>query len=422
MTFPLIETLLFSLFDTLQYYIVTNKLSNGHLKTHIWHIPVIVLCAIVAGASSYLIEGVYSYIVGTCALIVLSWILYKRSGFQLAYLHIVAISIVMSLQLFIIFCVDAFLGEIEYTAQIGMSAQLIGMVLAYITARYLPLQLLFRFVETKNDLFRVVSLNIFIVLSVCVLYWYMQFDGILENMILISAIVVIILLINVVFLREGLKNHGLEQQVRAYELYMPIVSELMDEIRIKQHDFDNHIAALKGVLVQHKGDRETLDRVEEYLNEQESTFKNVDLLKMNNRIIAGFLYSKMKESIDKRIRMDIRIEDYSFETEMLDCQVLDILSILVDNAFETNIPDNHVFVRFYKENERSVIEVANKHSYIPHSRLEGFFTKGYSEKNPQNRGLGLYKLEKIVTENRGEIEVSNFDFEDNYLVFKIVLP
>lgn len=161
---------------------------------------------------------------------------------------------------------------------------------------------------------------------------------------------------------------------------MPIVSELMDEIRVKQHDFDNHIAALKGVLVQHKGDRETLDRVEEYINEQEFTFKNVDLLKMKNRIIAGFLYSKVKESIDKGIRMDIRIEDYSFKTEIFDYEVLDILSILVDNAFETDVQDNHVVVRFYKENERSVIEVANKHPYIPHSRLEGFFTKGYSEK------------------------------------------
>lgn len=144
------ETLLFSLLDALQYYLVTNKLSNGHLKIHVGHIPVIALCAIFAGASSYLVEGVYSYIGGTCALIALSWIIYRRKGFLLAYLHIVAISIVMSLQLCIIFCVDTLLGEIEYTAQIAMNAQLMGLVMAYITARYLPLHILFRFVETKT--------------------------------------------------------------------------------------------------------------------------------------------------------------------------------------------------------------------------------------------------------------------------------
>lgn len=421
MTFPFVETLVFSLLDALQYYLITNKLSNGKLKTYVWHIPFVIVCALFAGASSFLIEGMYSYIVGTSAFLVLSWQLYRRKGFQLAYLHVIAISIVLVVQLIVICIIYLLMGSIEYSSQMGLIAQTTGLAITYLTARFLPLHILFRFVETKNDLFRVISLNLFIVLSFCVIYWYMHFDGILENLVLLSAIVVSVLLINVVFLREGLKNHAIEEQNRAYELYLPIVNELVDEIRIRQHDFDNHISALRAVLESKKETQEAMDKVGEYINEIDKSFVNFHLLKMKNRIIAGFLYTKMKQSKDENIKLEIMMDDYSLDTALKDYELLDILSILVDNAFETDIPGNHVMLRFYKEKGRSVIEVANKHPYIPISSLEDFFAKGYSAKNADKRGLGLYKLRQIVTANGGSIEVQNSDFGENYIVFKVVL-
>lgn len=400
---------------------MTNKLSNGRLKMHGWHIPLIVGCALFAGASSYLIEGMYSYIVGTSAFLILSWLLYKRKGFQLAYLHVIAVSLVLVVQLIVICMLYVIMGRIEYSSQMGLIAQTTGLGIAYLASRFLPLNILFRFVETKNELFRVISLNLFIVLSFCVIYWYMHFEGILENLVLLFAIVVIVLLINVVFLREGLKNHGIEEQNRAYALYLPIVSELVDEIRIRQHDFDNHISALRAVLESKKETQAAMDKVEEHINEIEKSFGNLHLLKMKNRIIAGFLYAKMKQSEDESIKLEIAIEDYSMETSLKDYELLDILSILVDNAFETDIQNNHVILRFYKEKERSVIEVANKHPYISISSLEDFFTKGYSAKSPDKRGLGLYKLKQIVAGVNGEIEVLNADYGENYIVFKITL-
>lgn len=421
MTFPLLETFLFSLFDTLQYYLITNKMSNGRLKVQLQHIPFIVLCASIAAACSYLIEGAYSYIGGTAALLIFSWHIFKKSGFALAFLHVLSVSVVLVVQFIVIFIVYLVMGSVEYSPSVGIVAQSLGLAIAFSVAFFLPLHVLYRFVETKNDLFRVISLNLFIVLSFCVIYWYMHYEGIFENLVLLSAIVVSVLLINVIFLREGLKNHGIEEQNRAYKLYLPIVNELVDEIRIRQHDFDNHIAALKAVLESKKETQAAMDKVEEHINEIDKSFGNFHLLKMKNRIIAGFLYTKMKQSKDEKIKFEIIIDDYSTETALKDYELLDILSILVDNAFETNIPGNHVMLRFYKEKGRSVIEVANKHPYIPISSLEDFFTKGYSEKSADKRGIGLYKLRQIVTENCGDIEVQNADLGENYIVFKVSL-
>lgn len=410
------------MFDTLQYYLVTNKLSNGRLKMHVWHIPVIALCAIFAGVCSYLIEGMYSYIGGTCALLVLSWYIYRKKGFALAYLHVLAVSVVLVVQFIVVFIIFMIVGNMEYSSTTGMVAQTLGLMIAYLAARFLSLHLLFRFVETKNDLFRVISLNLFVVLSFCVVYWYMHFEAIFENLVLLFAIVVIILLINVVFLREGLKNQAIEEQNRAYEVYLPIVNELVDEIRMRQHDFDNHIAALKAVLESKKETQTAVDKVEEYINEIDQSFSNVHLLKMKNRIIAGFLYTKVKQSREENIKFEILIDDCSITTEMKDYELLDILSILVDNAFETGEPENHVLLHFYKEKERSVIEVANKHPYINISSINEFFTKGYSGKSGDRRGIGLHKLMQIVARNHGDIEVLNADYGGNYIVFTVKLP
>lgn len=422
MSFSIIETLILSIFDSLQYYIITNKLSNGKVQLKSWHFLVLLMCVLCTVLFSVSVEGPYAYYVNTLILMMMSFFLYKRSGFQLIYLHILGTIIVLMVQLALLFPIYALMGRIEYTFGLGLSAQILALAISVLVARTLPIHYLYRYVETKNNIFRVVTLNVFILLTFFIVYWYSDFGSVVENLILIAVLVVIILLINLIFLKEGLKNHIIEEQNRAYECYLPIVNELMDEIRIKQHDFDNHITALKGVLEQRKEAETAIERVEDYIQEIETSFQNIDLLKMKNRIIAGFLYSKKKQSLEADIELIITIEDYQLETELKDYELLDILSILIDNAFETGIPDNVIQVHFYKQKNKSVIEVANKHSYIPTTDINDFFAKGYSTKSKVKRGLGLYKLKQIVANYRGDIEVVNSIRGENYIVFKVSIP
>ncbi len=422
MTFPFFETFVLSIFDTFQYYIITNKLSNGKIIFKRWHLIALIVCALVGAASSIKIEGAGSYFTNTLILITLSFFLYRRKGFQLIYLHIVGVTLELLIQLALIFPIYALLGKIEYTFVFGLAAQITASLLTIAVAKKLPIHYLYRYVETKNRMFKIISFNIFLLLTFCVIFWQIHFEGIVENLLLISVIIVVMLLINILFLKEGLKNHVIEEQNRAYECYLPIVNELMDEIRVKQHDFNNHIAALKGVLEQRKEAQATIERVEDYIYEIESSFQNMDLMKMKNRIVAGFLYSKKKQSLESQIELEIKIEDYQLETALKDYELLDILSILIDNAFETGVVENIVKVRFYKEKNKSVIEVSNKHPYITTTHINEFFTKGFSSKNAVKRGLGLYKLKQLVSNCQGDIEVLNKDFGDNFIVFKISLP
>ncbi len=422
MTFPFLETLIFSFFDVLQYYLLTNKLSNGKIQVNPWHAIGLLGGAVLGTIISVSVSGIYAIFANVLVLLGLCYFLYKRTGLQLVYLSIIGMVLTQTVQLLIIILIYASNGKIEYTSNTGMAAQVMGLVLAYVTARYIPIHLLFRYVESKNNLFRVVIINVFILMTFCAIYWYLHFEGVIENIISIAVIVIIVLLINLIFLREGLKNQAVEEQYQAYQRYMPIVNELIDEIRIKQHDFNNHITALKIVMDQKTVAESVVKKVEDYLHEAEASFRNADLLNIKNRIVSGFLYSKKKQAKEAGIQLEIYIEDYVLETSLTDYELMDILSVLVDNAFETGIQGNLVKIHFLKEKEKSVIEVANKHPYIPIGKINEFFIKGFSSKGSDKRGLGLYKLKALISKCQGRLEVSNVDDGENYVVFRVTLP
>lgn len=165
MTFPFFETLVFSFFDVFQYYLITNKLNYGKISVVPRHFIGIVVFAISSAVGSVTIEGVNAYFINTVFFMLLSWWLYNKRRLQLLYFHIIGISLVLTIQLSIIFLMYIFLRGVDYTFTMGMIAQILGLILAILVSKFLPIQLLFKFVEARNDLFRVISLNLFILLS-----------------------------------------------------------------------------------------------------------------------------------------------------------------------------------------------------------------------------------------------------------------
>ncbi len=60
------------------------------------------------------------------------------------------------------------------------------------------------------------------------------------------------LFINLVIIKNGLVNEFTAKELLIYRTYNPIVEELIDEIRSRQHDFDNHLQALNTIILNSK--------------------------------------------------------------------------------------------------------------------------------------------------------------------------
>jgi hypothetical protein len=55
----------------------------------------------------------------------------------------------------------------------------------------------------------------------------------------------LIVFINFVIVRNGFKNQLKEQELKIYKTYLPVIEQLMNDIRARQHELDNHLQALR---------------------------------------------------------------------------------------------------------------------------------------------------------------------------------
>ncbi len=193
------------------------------------------------------------------------------------------------------------------------------------------------------------------------------------------------------------------------------------EIRKKQHEFDNHIQALNMIFVTNTDYKSIANTVKKYIGDIAEDNKGItQLIKLDNKILSGFLYSKTIKAKNSGINFEINIKDYGFNTNLKDYELIEVLGNLIDNAFETGVENNCVKLEIKAEKNMSVVEVKNKHSYLDNNTIIKMFTPGYSTKATKNHGYGLTNVKKIIDNNNGKINIYNETIDgENYIVFKV---
>jgi signal transduction histidine kinase len=376
---------------------------------------------IISVEASTLADKQYNVLITSLILIVVICLIYKEIEKSI-FLYILSMVLIIMIQIIILAPLYLIMGKIEYTFAYGMIVQTAGITIVLIMVKFIPINILFNYIEKKNQVFKIICIDIIVVVWMILTFSNVDFEGLIENIAIIIIFAMLVMIITIIFLRNGLKNLNAEEQVRIYEQYLPIVDELVDELRAKQHDFDNHLLAIKMMIEMNKNSPDTINKVEAYIDEIDEDFKNSNLIKLDNKVVAGFLYSKSKWAFSNNIEFNINIDYYDLRTSLKDYEVIEILSILLDNAIETDVQNNTIIINIKKENNRCVLEVLNKHPYLTAEQINVMFKKGYSTKNLQGRGLGLFKLRQSIDKNHGKLHVSNVESENNFILFKVVLP
>ena len=97
--------------------------------------------------------------------------------------------------------------------------------------------------------------------------------------------------------------------------------------------------------------------MENYMNDIKGSSNLGDLIKLDNKVLAGFLYSKIKNAEELNIQFHILIKDYGFKLNLKDYRNnRDNRKFNKSNAFETGIEHNVVILKL-KEKDMNVIEV-----------------------------------------------------------------
>lgn len=251
---------------------------------------------------------------------------------------------------------------------------------------------------------------------------YLIVDLYLSHTLDIKVIILFGILLAVIFFGwwDWLANYSIlkrqEEELKIYKLYIHPLEELTKDIRARQHEFDNHMNAVLNMHV-------TIDNYDELVAAQSAYCKEIyeakgvstpALLRISDKILAGFLYSKILGA-PAYAKVEIQVLSQQIITSVSEHNLVEILGILVDNAFEAATPQLPLVEMVLDSREDKLIfMIRNQVQGLTMGDISRFFQKGYTTKdNRECRGLGLYQANMIAQQFGGEITVELTDGEES---------
>ena len=258
---------------------------------------------------------------------------------------------------------------------------------------------------------------------------YLLADLYLSGTLNVKVIILVVIVFSVIIfgLWDWSQNNEIlkkqEEELKIYKLYIKPLEELTKDIRARQHEFDNHMNAILNMHV-------TIDNYDELVKAQSLYGKeiyddkwkcNPALLRISDKILAGFLYSKVI-SAPSYADIDIHVLSQEIITHVSEHALVEIIGTLTDNAFEAVTPDyNKVEMILDSKDDKLIFMIKNQVKGIKMSDVTQFFEKGFTTKtNYEGRGLGLYHAKKIARQHKGDITIEILGSNDNQeICFKV---
>lgn len=214
-----------------------------------------------------------------------------------------------------------------------------------------------------------------------------------------------------------------EEELRTYKKYGESMRNLIDNMRAKQHEFDNHINAIYSQHYLYDTYGELVEAQRQYCQEVRDENRYNKLLLSGESVITAFLYEKFLEAEQAGIEISCQIAIRDMECGIPAHKQVELLGNLLDNAVEelrASKDRRRLSVMIRESPERIEIEVGNETEKVAYERVSRFFEKGYSEKG-NGRGYGLYNVKEICKKYGMHIECIERNLEEtNFLVFRIV--
>lgn len=253
------------------------------------------------------------------------------------------------------------------------------------------------------SLFALVSKKRGVSVCVIVIFCIVLFDAVLEykrnweiladDFLIITVFGCLIVVLSYYWQLEREKVHIQEIELRLHNLYDSSFKEMIQVMQEKQHDFHNHIQAIKS---QHY----TIHTYEELVKEQEKYCdymikdnKFFHLLNSNSSVLTGFLYGKFIEADKDEIEVRYSVRVGHHIEELPEYILIEIIGVLWDNAVEAvkEHGDKVIVINIRKNEEPLLLEVGNPIFDVSYAELQRFFKRGYSNKEAHS-GIGLHKL------------------------------
>lgn len=274
----------------------------------------------------------------------------------------------------------------------------------------------------KHSMF-VVTLSGFMCLMITIVLLYGKIYDELWAEYFALAIPTILMLLYTVFKWGSVKNQAekMEMEIQNTEEQSKEYEELLTNVRLRQHELKNHIAAIYSTHYTYDNYENLVQAQEEYCEiiKKENRYNNLILL--GNNILVGFLYKKFQEAEVDGIEITYKITTKVDKLAVQTYHVVEMLGILLDNAREAlkTSMDKRIIFEVCERNHQFEFLIQNPYAYISYNEILEWFQLEKSEKG-SGRGLGLYHLKCLCEEWNCDIGCENIEMEDkNWIAFKL---
>lgn len=307
--------------------------------------------------------------------------------------------------------------------------QLLGTsVILFITllVSFLPLHRIYTAINQGNLLIRLILSYISLLLFVTVALSKVDSIDAIKILPLTVTYMIILLLADIIVLNQQRTITIQQQDIKDYQTYEPMAHDLISDILGKQHDFNNQMNAIRMLPYTYK-DYDTLsDAITNYSSFLEEEFNESELLKINLPVVAGFIFSKIKDAKQKDKLLSVKVKNKTLITDVPEYDLIRIIGILIDNSIEATTPGHVTSLILDSQNGKILIQTKNEGSAISAELRKKMFARGYttkvSSKTHTSRGQGLPNLKALVDYYNGKIYLENETFHDHtWICFSVEL-
>lgn len=241
---------------------------------------------------------------------------------------------------------------------------------------------------------------------------------------LVMAIVIIFLMGTGEKYRLQMKQKEIEIEV--HEIYAESYQKLIDEIKVRQHEFDNHLQAIINQRFT-CSTYEELTRVQsEYIQAMAYDNRYNKLLSQGNNVYIGFIYGKFASMEEQKIDIEYKISIGQLKCGMPIYKMIEITNDLLNNACEAlSLPtdiSHPVYLQMEETEDDITLEIRNVGAPLSPDFIGECFKKGYSKKGT-GRGLGLYNVKNITDQYGAKIQFRNITIGyRNWISFTVKVP
>ncbi len=203
-----------------------------------------------------------------------------------------------------------------------------------------------------------------------------------------------------------------QESLESYHTYEPMMDNLIKDIRRRQHDYANELNAIQMIACSYDDYASLSKALNEHIDAAARDFRQTDLIKLNMKVLSGFLYSKLETARKADKDIDFTIKNFDLSSNMPEYELIKVVGILTDNALEAVEPHDCIKIEIDSDNNRIIFTTINNGPKLtPELRANmvkvGYTTKTVTNSMTSKRGTGLANAKQLLDSYNGELYIEN---------------